>query len=236
MPSKVMPSHSFKWTTARCSSGNRASAPASWASKDRLVGIGGGGEDFSRLDGERFRSAFAHAAAAHEVDRKIVRQPEEKGPFVADAVKRCGPGCQPSKQILQDVARVCHVPGQVEHERKHRPAVGVVDPFQFGGVSHLLQGRAGMGNLSMPNHRPLAHANLCLPAVRRMGCRVKGREKLDAYREQKNSRSLDEFPAFLDKDLQGDFIDLDLPIDAGSRATRDAFRFYSEIGGIVAGT
>ncbi len=107
-------------------------------SEYNLIRIGSWRKNFIHLGGESLDGVLACAPAAHEVDRQVVRQPEQKRTLVSDALERLGARRQPSKQILQHIMCVRLVASQVQCEAENRLSVGIINSFQFADVSHLL--------------------------------------------------------------------------------------------------
>lgn len=97
-----------------------------------FVGVVGRGEG-----GELFRAELlvvfgARAAAAHQVNRGIVGEAQEKGAFVAGVGEQIGLAGEFDENFLEDVARVGFVAGEIQKEREQRWRVFVVEPFEFG--------------------------------------------------------------------------------------------------------
>jgi hypothetical protein len=137
--SKVNPSHSFKCTTARWSAGNSASAPASVGAKSLFVRIAGRREGRNDFGGELFAGLVARAAPADQINRRVVRQPDEKRAFVAHASQQFRVAGEFDENVLEQVARVGLVAGQVQEKGIKRLGVLVVEPFDFqsAGISPL---------------------------------------------------------------------------------------------------
>src|SRR5262245_38227118 len=78
----------------------------------------------------------AGGGAPEEVDGRVVGQPEEEGAHLADAVEQAGLAGQLDEKVLEQVARVGFVAGEVQEIAKDGLSVLVIDFGQIKVVEH----------------------------------------------------------------------------------------------------
>jgi hypothetical protein len=73
----------------------------------------------------------ANAASPHQVNRRIVRQPEKKASFIASATEQFGLPGELDKNFLKQIARVEFVAHEVQKKSEQRLGVVIVKPFKL---------------------------------------------------------------------------------------------------------
>ncbi len=106
--------------------------------KGGFVRITGGREDFLRLRAQFPVIFFAGAAPAHQVNRRVVRETDEKLAFAARRPQKFRLPRQLRENFLEHIPSVRLVPGEMQEEREQRPGVFVVEPLQFRLGGHQL--------------------------------------------------------------------------------------------------
>ena len=76
------------------------------------------------------------AAPPHEVDGGIVREANQKGAFIARATQQVGFAREPGENLLEKIACVRFVAGEVKQEREQRLGVFIIDSFKVGRCRH----------------------------------------------------------------------------------------------------
>ena len=81
--------------------------------------------------GELFAGFVARAAPPDQINRRIVRQPDEKRAFVAHASQQFRVAGEFDENVLEQVARVRLFAGQVQEKGIKRLSVLVVEPSEI---------------------------------------------------------------------------------------------------------
>ena len=79
-----------------------------------FIGIARWRERRNDFGGEIFLRPVARAAPAHQINRRVVRQPDEKGAFLADTGKQFRFARELDENFLKQVARVGLVAGEIQ--------------------------------------------------------------------------------------------------------------------------
>ena len=99
--------------------------------KGLFVRVAGRRKRRNDFGGEMFAGFVARAAPADQINRRVVRQPDEKRAFVADAGQQIRVAGEFDENVLEQVARVGFVAGEIQEKGIKRLGVLVVEPFEF---------------------------------------------------------------------------------------------------------
>jgi hypothetical protein len=89
-----------------------------------------------RIGAELLVLLVAGAAAAHEVNGRVVGQSNEERPFIPRSTQQLRLARQFDEHLLQHVARVLLVAGEIQKEGEQRLGVFVIPPLEFGSGGH----------------------------------------------------------------------------------------------------
>src|SRR5262249_44913325 len=98
-----------------------------------FIGVSGGSENGQGFGGEVFGGLVTGGAAADEVDSGIMGEADEEMAFVAGVFQEVGLAGELDEDLLEEVAGIVFVAGEIEQEGKQRLGVLVVQPFDVGG-------------------------------------------------------------------------------------------------------
>jgi hypothetical protein len=109
--------------------------------KGGFVGIGSSGKRGNDFFPKLLVVPGARAATAHQVNGRIVRQPNQEGALIASGPQQLGLARKFDKHVLQHVAGVILVAGEIQQECEQRLRVFVVQPFdssrhRFSKMTH----------------------------------------------------------------------------------------------------
>ena len=102
-----------------------------------FVRIAGRGERRNAFGGELVAGFVTRAAPPDQINRRVVRQPDEKRALVAHTGQQVRVAGEFDENVLEQVAGVGFVAGQVQEKSVKRLGVLVVEPFEVESATCL---------------------------------------------------------------------------------------------------
>ncbi len=116
-----------------------------FSAEDVFVGVARPCEGGRYFNGKIFLRSFSRAAPAHQINRCITREPDEKRAFITDPIQQLRLASEFDENFLKQVARVSVIAREVQEKGIKRLRVPVVEPFDFGSAPHFLNDARGGG-------------------------------------------------------------------------------------------